>query len=280
VYVSQLVLGVTETVDSNGVKTIVEHRINEQGQRIKTVRTVKMVKRETKVKKAVLRRRQIPKFGRCLGKPAGPESGVTSFSDLVSLEVPQEEKKVEKKESNLNYTVSCRSCGAVGDHWTMQCPYKDRLMDFDDILAGGDGQQKDEDKNENSLASGRADRYRAPGRARMEGGGSTMPDDRAKEISTTIRVTNLSEDTSEQDVRDLFVRFGNLQRVYLARNKTTQASRGFAFVSFYNRQDAEKALETLQGYGYDNLILRLEFAASSGGAGGSSMRRDDRGRRD
>jgi translation initiation factor 3 subunit G len=49
-----------------------------------------------------------------------------------------------------------------------------------------------------------------------------MPDDRAKDISCTIRVTNLSEDTTEGDVRDLFARFGNLQRVYLARNKTTQ----------------------------------------------------------
>ncbi len=81
-------------------------------------------------------------------------------------------------------------------------------------------------------------------------------------------------------MRDLFSRFGNLQRVYLARNKVTQQSRGFAFVSFYNRRDAEKALETLQGYGYDNLILRLEFAASSGptGGGGGGDRGGDRDR--
>jgi translation initiation factor 3 subunit G len=102
-----------------------------------------------------------------------------------------------------------------------------------------------------------------------------MPEDRAREISTTIRVTNLSEDTSEQDVRDLFLRFGNLQRVYLARNKITQVSRGFAFVSFYNRKDAEQAMDKLQGYGYDNLILRLEFAASSNGpTGGARPPRD------
>ncbi len=81
-------------------------------------------------------------------------------------------------------------------------------------------------------------------------------------------------------MRDLFSRFGNLQRVYLARNKITQQSRGFAFVSFYNRRDAEKAIETLQGYGYDNLILRLEFAASSGPGGGPGGGGDrDRGDR-
>ena len=110
-----------------------------------------------------------------------------------------------------------------------------------------------------------------------------MPDDRAKEISCTLRVTNLSEDTGEQDIRDLFIRFGNLQRVYLARNKATGQSRGFAFVSYYNRKDAELALEKLQGYGYDNLILRLEFAAATGptgggggGGGGGGRDREDR----
>ena len=86
---------------------------------------------------------------------------------------------------------------------------------------------------------------------------------RSRDLSTTIRVTNLSDDTSENDVRDLFSRFGNVQRVYLARNKATQQSRGFAFVSFYQRKDAEQAMETLQGFGYDNLILRLEWAAPS-----------------
>lgn len=137
--------GVSETVDANGIKTVTEFKLNDEGQRVKTVRTIKIVQRENKVKNSVLARRKMAKFGRCAGLPAGPEAGVSSFGDMVYLEVPAEEKKVEKKEASLTYTVSCRSCGAMGDHWTMQCPYKDRLLDFDDILAGGDGQNKDED---------------------------------------------------------------------------------------------------------------------------------------
>jgi translation initiation factor 3 subunit G len=157
---------VSETpFDSNGVKTVTEFRVNEQGQRTKTVRVVKLAKQQTEVKKAVLARRKISKFGRCAGQPAGPESGVTSFGDLVSLEQPAEEKKVEKKESSLNYTVSCRGCGAIGDHWTMMCPYKDRLLDFDDLLAGGDGQaNKDQaESGGEALASGKPGKYRPPG---------------------------------------------------------------------------------------------------------------------
>jgi translation initiation factor 3 subunit G len=48
--------------------------------------------------------------------------------------------------------------------------------------------------------------------------------------------------------------------VYLAKDKETLQSRGFAFVSFVNKQDAAQAMEKLQGFGYDHLILKLEWA--------------------
>ena len=37
-------------------------------------------------------------------------------------------------------------------------------------------------------------------------------------------------------------------------------SRGFAFVSFVHKEDAARAMEKLQGFGYDHLILKLEWA--------------------
>jgi translation initiation factor 3 subunit G len=40
-------------------------------------------------------------------------------------------------------------------------------------------------------------------------------------------------------------------------------SRGFAFVSFVHVQDAAMAMEKLQGYGFDHLILKLEWARPS-----------------
>ena len=38
-------------------------------------------------------------------------------------------------------------------------------------------------------------------------------------------------------------------------------ARGFAFVNFVHREDAARAVAKLDGHGYDNLILRVEFAA-------------------
>ena len=64
-------------------------------------------------------------------------------------------------------------------------------------------------------------------------------------------------------MRELFDAFGRVTRVYLAKDKITMRSRGFAFVSFAIRSDAEKAMNRLQGYGYDHLILKIEWARPS-----------------
>ena len=41
----------------------------------------------------------------------------------------------------------------------------------------------------------------------------------------TIRVTNLSEDTRETDLQELFRPFGNISRIYLAKDKVTGQSK-------------------------------------------------------
>ena len=71
---------------------------------------------------------------------------------------------------------------------------------------------------------------------------------------------SISENTTEADLQDLFKPFGRISRVYLAKDKETLQSRGFAFVSFVNKDDAARAMEKLQGFGYDHLILKLEWA--------------------
>lgn len=65
------------------------------------------------------------------------------------------------------------------------------------------------------------------------GAGESMATARRDENS--VRVTNLSEDTREDDVRDLFTPFGPVSRVYVAYDRETGESRGFAFVNFMYR---------------------------------------------
>ncbi len=76
----------------------------------------------------------------------------------------------------------------------------------------------------------------------------------------SVRVTNLSPEAREDDLRELFSRFGQVTRVYVALDRERGISKGFAFVNFVRKDDAARAIQKLNGYGYANLILHVEWA--------------------
>jgi translation initiation factor 3 subunit G len=76
----------------------------------------------------------------------------------------------------------------------------------------------------------------------------------------TVRVSNLPEEATEQDLTELFKPFGKTLRIFLAKDKSKQTSRGFAFVTFMNKDDAQKAIWGVNDYGYNHLILKVEWA--------------------
>lgn len=76
----------------------------------------------------------------------------------------------------------------------------------------------------------------------------------------TLRVTNVSEDATDDDLRELFSRFGKVFRVYVGRDKETGIGKGYAFVSFEDRAVAERAMKRVHGMGYDNLILNCQWS--------------------
>eukprot|EP01052_Picozoa_sp_SAG31_P025450 SAG31_NODE_2231_length_6144_cov_3.142763_3_plen_122_part_00 len=86
-------------------------------------------------------------------------------------------------------------------------------------------------------SQGGANAYRAP--ARREGATASIRDGdrfgRPGGDLATVRITNLSEEATEDDVKRLCQAFGTTQRIYLAKDKYTQASKGFAFVNFHRR---------------------------------------------
>lgn len=64
----------------------------------------------------------------------------------------------------------------------------------------------------------------------------------------------------ENELRDMFERFGRVTRVFLAKDRDTGLAKGFAFISFADRGDAVKACAKMDGFGFRHLILRVEFA--------------------
>lgn len=72
----------------------------------------------------------------------------------------------------------------------------------------------------------------------------------------TLRVTNLSEDVMEEDLWDLFGRFAKnsrISRIFVGRDQETGLCKGFAFISFEDRRDAEMALSKINGMPYAHL---------------------------
>ncbi|NXS87761.1 EIF3G factor, partial [Erpornis zantholeuca] len=159
--------------------------------------------------------------------------------------------------------VSCRIC--KGDHWTTRCPYKDTLGPMQKELAEQLGLSTGEkEKLPGALSSWGCPRGKRRNFLGVRDGasrrGESMQPNHHADDNATIRVTNLSEDTRETDLQELFRPFGSISRIYLAKDKTTGQSKGFAFISFHRREDAARAIAGVSGFGYDHLILNVEWA--------------------
>ena len=243
--------------DEEGVITVVEYRVNDAGVRTKTTKKFKEHEVVKKVTPEMLERKQWAKFGDAKRYKPGDESMTAVSLEEIFLEKvrTQPKSEVEKAGDPLAAMASaqtsllvCRTCGKKGDHWTSKCPYKD--------LANDGAKPPDEDGTGPRKTAGG---YVPPSmRDGASGAGASMMDRRRDENS--IRVSNLSEDTREQDLQELFRPFGPVTRIYVAFNRETGESRGFAFVNMVNRDDGERAIAKLNGYGYDNLILHVEWA--------------------
>jgi cold-inducible RNA-binding protein len=101
-----------------------------------------------------------------------------------------------------------------------------------------------------------------------------------------IFVGNLSFNTAEEELRQLFEPYGQVDRVSILTDRETGRSRGFAFVEMTNNEEGEKAIAGLNGKEVGGRTINVNEARPkaerpSGGGGGRSDRGDrgDRGRR-
>lgn len=77
---------------------------------------------------------------------------------------------------------------------------------------------------------------------------------------TSLKVDNLTYRTSPDTLRRVFEKYGRVGDVYIPRDRYTKESRGFAFVRFHDKRDAEDAMDAMDGAVLDGRELRVQMA--------------------
>src|SRR3954463_1057732 len=102
-------------------------------------------------------------------------------------------------------------------------------------------------------------------------------------MSRKLYVGNLSYNTGEGELQELFGRAGTVETVKVMRDMATGRARGFAFVEMSTDEEAQKAITELNEYQLGGRGLTVNEArpkpAYSGGGGGGFGGNDSRRRR-
>ncbi|MBN2387913.1 MAG: RNA-binding protein [Anaerolineales bacterium] len=114
-------------------------------------------------------------------------------------------------------------------------------------------------------------------------------------MQTKLYVGNLSYETTEDELRDLFSQAGTVSSVALIKDRDSGRSKGFAFVEMSNQSEAEKAIQLFNDQTFGNRPLKVNIARpkeersfgdryddrrggnNRGGPGGGRNRRNPRG---
>ena len=100
------------------------------------------------------------------------------------------------------------------------------------------------------------------------------------QVNTKLYVGNLSYDTTEKELRDLFGKAGVVKAVTIPTDRMSGQPRGFAFVEMENAEAAAKAISTCNGQSLGGRQIKVNEAKPpenrTGGFGGGD-RGGDRG---
>ena len=91
-------------------------------------------------------------------------------------------------------------------------------------------------------------------------------------MSAKLFVGNLSFNITENDLQDAFAAHGTVVEANLMMDRATGRPRGFAFVTMGSPEEAQKAIEALNGKSIDGRALTVNIAKPReerpGGGGG------------
>lgn len=260
----------TETkTNPDGTKMVTEYSMSEDGYLAKKITVYKMEKVTRTVSKGIATRKKWKKFGGCATKPLGLESGISTVSvDEIHVEWLTNEDDNEQEEEEANYAeMAARDIQSRMRAQRFKQRQEERKLGVANWAQKMAIEAAAKNPNMAPAAGARPEppqstgtKYVPPskraGAVSTGGGDSTY----SRDDSATVRISNVSRSTEEADLEELCKMFGSIRRIFLSRDRETGESKGFAFVAFQNKSDAEKCIRRLDGYGYDHLILSVEWS--------------------
>ncbi|XP_066588990.1 ELAV-like protein 3 isoform X3 [Prorops nasuta] len=97
----------------------------------------------------------------------------------------------------------------------------------------------------------------------QQNGGSTLGQTSQEESKTNLIVNYLPQTMTQEEIRSLFSSIGDVESCKLIRDKLTGQSLGYGFVNYHRPEDAEKAINTLNGLRLQNKTIKVSYARPS-----------------
>ncbi|TXT41747.1 MAG: RNP-1 like RNA-binding protein [Spirochaetes bacterium] len=91
-------------------------------------------------------------------------------------------------------------------------------------------------------------------------------------MSKKVYVGNMNYSTAENQLRDLFAQYGEVSSVNIIIDRYTGKAKGFGFVEMINDDEAQKAIDALNGFEFMGRQLRVNEAEDKPRRDGGSFR--------
>jgi len=206
---------------------------------VKVTRTFDLERQKTS--KKVAARKKWAKFGLSKTDEAGPQDATTMVAEEVTMRFIHADQTEEEAEEEDEQMTKIKR----------QFEYFSFFQGFNSSTTGKMRPTTSNMPIESQTLPELVGKYVPPKRPGRPGYGDEVP---------AIRVSNISTAATQEDLQQLFEKFGRISRIHLGRDRRTNESRGFAFINYVMRDDAQKAIDTMNRYGYDNLILSVEWS--------------------
>ncbi|CAG9323231.1 unnamed protein product [Blepharisma stoltei] len=106
-------------------------------------------------------------------------------------------------------------------------------------------------------------RHRSPHGSRRGGISNPPPDHPEANPGNNIYINNLSIETKEDELREIFSKYGTIKDMRIIKDPFTQESRGFGFVTYEKVEDAGEAIKNLDKTELQGKVIRVEKARRS-----------------